>query len=100
MSKFRYTPAMLDNMTSRERMRHGSDRQNKLSTSRPAKRTIRPTEYMGTGNLPRMIVSVFPGESRVTYKLILARVNSFIDQNDERPNDELIRRIGYQVIHN
>ena len=89
------------NYASEERMalREGSNSRNRMSVSRGAKRTIRPTTYEGTGNLARYIMGIFPGETKTTYNLIYKRVQSHVDRTGTTPGKQDIRNMVRELIH-
>lgn len=65
------------------KMRKGAPARTKLSVSRPAKRSIKPTTYMGTGNTygyVRSIIGTKPSRE------LMQRVNNAIDYTGSTPD--------------
>jgi len=54
----------------------------KLSVSRPARRTITPTTYRGTGNLHGLIRNTFPYLSPAIWRAITQQVTQYAEQEN------------------
>jgi len=65
-----------------EALRKGAPHNTKLSVSRKAKRTIKPSTYSGTGNLPLLVMSLFPKGNRVTWKIAANKILTWCERNN------------------
>lgn len=70
------------------KLRQGADKRTKLTVSRPAKRSIKPVTYEGTGNLPKYVESVI---GRRPSQSLIRRVENATDFTGYVPDASVIR---------
>lgn len=70
------------------KLRQGADKRTKLTVSRPAKRSIKPVTYEGTGNIRKYVESVVGGRPSAA---LMQRVENATDFTGLVPDATLIR---------
>lgn len=68
--------------TELEALRKGAPANTRLSVSRKAKRTIKPSTYSGRGNLALFIMSVFPKGNKTTWKIAADKILTWCERNN------------------